>query len=559
MNRTMLLVLSILVAFLAGCAPPAREASRADLPVAAPDHPAPPAPPPVAAEHLAHGAPAAQRSLGYVALTGQRPMSPPFTPSPSSETYAAIDDNGVQRTAEEPVSTFSIDVDTGSYANVRRLLNQGRRPPPDAVRVEELINYFDYGYEPPASRDVPFSVTTEIAPAPWHAGRHLLLVGIKGYEVPKSQIPAANLVFLVDSSGSMQSPDKMALLKQGFAAMAGQLRPQDRVAIVAYAGSAGLVLPPTPGSDREAILAALDSLQAGGSTNGGAGIELAYAVAKQHFIKDGVNRVILASDGDFNVGTVSVDALKAMVADRRRSGIGLTVLGFGSGNLNDHLAEQLANTGNGNYFYIDTINEGRKVLVDQLASTVLTIAEDVKVQIEFNPALVEEYRLIGYENRLLEREDFNNDRVDAGEIGAGHNVTALYEISLVGSNAAANDPLRYSRETAAVGRAGDEIALLRLRFKKPGSDTSRLIETPLGRSMIAARASERLEFAAAVAGFADALRGGTHLGDWTLADIGRLASSAQGSDADGYRAEFLGLVGRAATLTEQTGPMRIAD
>jgi Ca-activated chloride channel family protein len=547
---------------LVACSQPVQRETRSDEtsialePGPATAVPAAPPAPPMEMAQAADGSMARSRALGRIQVSGSG-MTAPRIPT-STENYAPIEDNGIQRAAERPVSTFSIDVDTGSYANVRRMLNGGQLPPADAVRVEEFINYFDYGYTPPATRDTPFSVTTEMAPSPWNPKRNLLLVGIKGYEMPKEDIPAANLVFLIDSSGSMQSPDKLGLLKQGFAAMAGQLRSQDRVAIVAYAGSAGLVLPPTAGSDTAAIVAALDSLQAGGSTNGGAGIELAYAVAKQQFIDGGVNRVILASDGDFNVGTVSVDALTTMVADKRRSGIGLTVLGFGGGNLNDHLAEQLANTGNGNYFYIDTFNEGRKVLVDQLASTVLTIAEDVKIQIEFNPSQVEEYRLIGYENRLLEREDFNNDRVDAGEIGAGHNVTALYEISLVGSGSAASESMRYGA-AADVDGSLDEIGFLRLRYKVPGNERSELVQTPLQSSMLAARASERLEFVAAVAGFADALRGGTHMAGWSMTDVGALADRARGHDPFGYRGEFSQLVERARSLSAGSGAISIAD
>lgn len=481
-------------------------------------------------------------------------LAPPYYSEPANrENYADFDDNPIRRTAEQPVSTFSIDVDTGSYANVRRMLNAGQLPPADAVRAEELINYFDYAYPAPNDRSTPFSVTVEMAPAPWNSKRHLMLVGLKGYEVPKNEIPAANIVYLVDTSGSMHSPDKIELLKQSFKLMTRQLRPQDRIAIVAYAGSAGLVLPSTPGSDQATILSALDRLEAGGSTNGGAGIELAYTVAQQHFIEGGVNRVILASDGDFNVGTVDIEALKTLIADKRKSNIGLTVLGFGGGNLNDHLAEQLANTGNGNYFYVDTLNEGRKVLVEQLASTVLTIAEDVKIQIEFNPAVVEEYRLIGYENRVLNREDFNNDRVDAGEIGAGHNVTALYEVALVGAGGAASDPLRYGGESAAAGqgRDGHEIAFLRLRYKAPGTSASQLLEHPIRRDRIVAEPSERLRFAAAVAGFADALRGGTHLGEFGLDRLAALAAGARGNDAYGYRAEFAQLIGLAQALSSK--------
>ena len=343
----------------------------------------------------------------------------------NTERYEAREDNPVQRVSEQPVSTFSIDVDTGSYANVRRMLRNGTRPPADAVRAEEMINYFDYGHPGPSSLSTPFRVTTELAPAPWNGKRQLLMIGIKGYDVPRMELPPANLVFLIDTSGSMHSADKLPLLKQSFAQLVEQLRPQDRVSMVVYAGSAGLVLEPTSGAEKDKILAALDGLQAGGSTNGGAGIELAYAMAKQAYVKNGVNRVILATDGDFNVGTVDRKSLETLVGDQRRHGIALTTLGFGHGNYNDAMAERLADVGDGNHAYIDTVQEARKVLVDEMQSTLLTIAKDVKIQIEFNPALVAEYRLIGYENRMLRREDFNNDRVDAGDIGAGHEVTAL--------------------------------------------------------------------------------------------------------------------------------------
>lgn len=564
MKRTLLSLLIASVVF-AGCSQTPRQSAEAEpLPLEpaterlehAPLPPPPPAPSSVAQDTAADYKLERRRQ----ALIGggiTAPATPAWNPAPADrENYASIDHNPIQRVSEQPVSTFSIDVDTGAYANVRRMLNQGRLPPADAVRSEELINYFDYGYTPPGDRSTPFSVTTEIAPAPWNSQRQLLLVGIKGYEVPRQSIPAANLVYLVDTSGSMRSPDKIELLKQSFRLMTRQLRPQDRVAIVAYAGSAGLVLPSTPGSDQAAILASLDQLEAGGSTNGGAGLELAYAVAQQHFIDGGVNRVILASDGDFNVGNVGVDSLKTLIADKRKSGVGLTVLGFGGGNLNDHLAEQLANTGNGNYLYIDTLNEGRKVLVEQMSSTVMTIAEDVKIQIEFNPALVEEYRLIGYENRLLAREDFNNDQVDAGEIGAGHNVTALYEITLVGSGGAANDPLRYGsgRPAATASIGADELAFLRLRYKEPGQDKSRLIEQPIRRTQVNGQASERLRFAAAVAGFADSLRGGQYGNGMTFAELGRLAASSRGDDTYGYRAEFSQLIELASALSTAKNP-----
>lgn len=466
----------------------------------------------------------------------------------NTEKYAERDDNPVRRTLDEPVSTFSVDVDTGSYSNVRRMLRDGQRPPADAVRAEEFINYFRYGHAAPTDRSRPFRVSTELAPAPWNAKRQVLMVGIKGYDVPKATLPPANLVFLLDTSGSMESPDKLPLLKQSFAQLVPQLRAQDRVSIVVYAGSAGLVLPPTPGDRHDEILAALDRLQAGGSTNGGDGIRLAYAMAKQAFAPKGVNRVILATDGDFNVGTVSQDALETMVADQRKSGIALTTLGFGTGNYNDALAEKLADVGDGNHAYIDTLQEGRKVLVEEMQSTLLTIARDVKIQVEFNPAVVAEYRLIGYENRVLANEDFANDKVDAGDIGAGHEVTALYEITPVGSGADRLPALRYGGKALAAGTATDEIAHLRLRYKLPGQDTSRLIEAPIARSTLTSHPSEAFRFATAVAAYADLLRGGQRIDGWAWTDVARTARGATGRDPYGLRAEFIGMIDQAHRL-----------
>ena len=486
----------------------------------------------------------------------------------NTERYEKIDANPIHRAAEQPVSTFSIDVDTGSYANVRRMLAAGELPPKDAVRVEELLNYFDYGYPGPASRDTPFRVSTELAPAPWNAKHVLMQIGIQGYDVDKAELPPANLVLLIDTSGSMDEPDKLPLLKKAFTQLVPQLRAKDRISIVAYAGSAGLVLPPTPGDRGGEILAALDNLQAGGSTNGGEGIQLAYATARQAFVDGGINRVLLATDGDFNVGTANQEALETLVADQRKSGIALSTLGFGSGNYNDAMAEQLADVGNGNHAYIDSALEARKVLVEELGSTLLTIAGDVKVQVEFNPAVVAEYRLIGYENRLLKREDFNNDRVDAGEIGAGHDVTALYEVALVGSGGESVDPLRYGKQEAAAKDAAakpaataknGELALLRLRYKRPGETDSRLIETPLLRKDLAAQPSERLRFAASVAAFGDLLRGGTYVGpEFGWNGVIGLARGARGADRNGYRGEFLQLAQTASSLQASSGPAKTA-
>lgn len=519
-------------------APADKIANEAATP--APTNLPPPAPP--------QPAPAMQRMVASKGMLANaylaRPMAmPPMQPMPgdiNTENYTHRDSNPVQLVSEQPVSTFSIDVDTGSYTNVRRMLSAGQLPPADAVRAEEFINYFDYGYTPPAGREQPFSVTTELAPAPWNAKRQLLLIGIQGYRVPAAEIPASNLVFLIDTSGSMNEPDKLPLLKASLKQLVRELRKQDRVAIVTYAGSAGVALPSTAGNQHATITAAIDSLGAGGSTNGGAGIELAYAQAEQGFIKGGVNRVILATDGDFNVGTVSQDALKTTIEDHRKSGVALTTLGFGEGNYNDAMAVMLADVGNGSHHYIDSLQEGRRVLVDEMSTTLLTIAQDVKIQIEFNPAQVQEYRLIGYEKRLLKREDFNNDKIDAGEIGAGANVTAIYEITPKGSAAARIDPLRYGNPSAPTG-SGNELAFLRLRYKLPGQSDSQLIERPIA-AQTEAHASERLRYAAAVAAFADALRGGKYLDGYGYTQIAQLASGARGDDADGYRAGFVQLV-----------------
>jgi len=476
----------------------------------------------------------------------------------NSENYAHFDDNPVKRAAEQPVSTFSIDVDTGAYANVRRFLNQGGLPVKDAVRVEEMINYFSYDYPLPKDKTRPFSVTTEIAPTPWNKDSHLLRVGLKGYDIAAEKLPPANLVFLVDVSGSMMTPDKLPLLKSGLKLLVQNLRAQDRVSLVVYAGNTGVVLEPTPGDQKGKILAALEGLAAGGSTNGGAGITLAYAMAEQGFIKGGINRVLLATDGDFNVGTVSFEALKNMVEDKRKTGVSLTTLGFGTGNYNDRLMEQLADAGNGNYAYIDTLNEANKVLVTEMSSTLQTIAKDVKIQIEFNPALVAEYRLIGYENRALQREDFNNDKIDAGDIGAGHTVTALYEIVLTGSHGARVEPLRYGKEAAAHGDK-NELALLRLRYKLPDSESSQLIEQPLKTADLqrdAGKTSADFRFSAAVAGFGQLLRGGKYTGEFGYDDIIKLAQGARGQDGFGYRGEFLALVNLAKSLDGGNGQVR---
>lgn len=487
----------------------------------------------------------------------------PVVPAPSyvqqqdRERYGVIAENPIKLVAEAPVSTFSIDVDTGSYANVRRMLNAGRLPPADAVRVEELVNYFPYDYALPKG-DAPFAVHTEIAPAPWNAQHALLRIGIKGQDVAKTNLPPSNLVFLVDVSGSMGSADKLPLLKSALALLVRQLRVQDHVSLVTYASGTRVVLEPTSGAHQARILAALDQLTSGGATAGAAGITLAYDMAQQGYIQGGINRILLATDGDFNVGITSFDALKDMAAEKRKGGVSLSTLGFGTGNYNEQLMEQLADAGNGNYSYIDTLNEGQKVLVNEMTSTLATIAKDVKIQVEFNPDAVSEYRLIGYENRMLKREDFNNDKVDAGEVGAGHTVTALYELTLKGQSGSV-DALRYGKSPARSADNNGELAYLRLRYKAPDGDVSKLAQWPLYERDIKtslAQTSTEFRFAAAVAAFAQQLRGGTHNGAMDYAAIAKLAADARGTDRYGYRGEFLRLVDLAQSLSSHAPVVR---
>ena len=484
-------------------------------------------------------------------IAGNMCCYPIYQQPADTERYQHLDDNPVRLAAEHPVSTFSVDVDTGAYANVRRFLNAGQLPPQDAVRVEEMINYFDYQYAVPTNRETPFRVSTELAQSPWNSQAWLMRIGIKGFEVAAKERPAANLVFLIDVSGSMQSPDKMPLLKNAFRLLTDQLTERDRVSMVVYAGSSGVVLEPTPGDKKYRIREAIDRLEAGGSTNGGEGIERAYELAHDTFVKDGINRVVLATDGDFNVGTVDFETIVDMAERQRASGVALTTLGFGTGNINDQLLERLADAGNGNYAYVDTLSEARKVLVSELSATLFTIASDVKIQVEFNPAEVLEYRLIGYENRMLAREDFNNDKVDAGDIGAGHRVTALYEIIPAGGRGHI-DPLRYGSNPAR-GATNGEIANVRLRYKLPGAQASQLIEFPVARKslVMADKTSPDLRFAASVAAFGQLLRGGKYLGDFGYEAIESLAESALAQDSEGYRREFVSLVKLAATLSPQ--------
>jgi Ca-activated chloride channel homolog len=519
---------------------------------------APPMPPP------SRAAPNARANAdGSVAVTGQRirrpnvtsvlPVTtigpnqnfvaqPVYRPSPENrERYAGEAVAAVQSVAETPVSTFSVDVDTGSYSNVRRMLNAGEMPPQAAVRTEELLNYFRYDYPAPTDRSRPFSVQADMTTTPWNPETRLLRVGLRGYDLPRRERPAANLVFLVDVSGSMSEPDKLPLVQCSLALLADRLTSRDRVSIVVYAGAAGIVLQPT--FSRDVIVEALKDLQAGGSTAGGAGIQLAYDVARRNRIEGGINRVVLATDGDFNVGVTDNEALVDMVERERQGGITLTTLGFGTGNFNEAMMEQIADHGNGNYAYIDSPREAQKVLDDELSSTLFTIAHDVKIQVEFNPAYVAEYRLIGYENRALREEDFDNDAVDAGDIGAGHQVTALYEIVPAGGRGWL-PARRYEANQRAGGRGADnnELAFLRLRYKLPGQDQSRLIEQPVHAGLIgSARAPiGDVAFIAAVAAYGQLLRGDSNMGRFTFADARALAARNAGQNF--WRREFVSLL-----------------
>jgi len=478
------------------------------------------------------------------------------------EGYAAVTESRFVAPREQPLSTFSIDVDTASYANVRRFLAGGRLPPRDAVRIEELVNYFRYAYPQPEG-DVPLSVTVDAAECPWRPGHRLVRIGLQGRDIDRRARPAGNLVFLVDVSGSMQAPNKLALVKQALVMLVDELTDNDRVSIVTYAGNAGLALPPTTGDRKQAIRDAIEALQAGGSTHGSAGIALAYEQAREHFIPGGSNRVILATDGDLNVGVTSTEALVDLIKQEARAGVFLTVLGFGEGNLQDDKMEALADNGNGVYAYIDGVREARKVLVEQLTGSTITIAKDVKIQVEFNPAQVASYRLLGYENRALAARDFRDDAKDAGEIGAGHAVTALYEIALVGEETddPGVEPLKYQPRTEAEATASKpaavdpaasrELLTVKLRWKRPDADVSTGLEVALadrGPAFDAAPAD--LRFAAAVAAFGMILRGSGERGDATLPLVARIAGNALGSDQGGYRAEFLDLVRRAESLRQ---------
>jgi Ca-activated chloride channel homolog len=487
-----------------------------------------------------------------------------YPPSPNGyfdgESYDVINENKFLSVSNEPLSTFSIDVDAAGYSNVRRFLNNGQLPPANAVRIEEMVNYFRYEYPQPTGKD-PFSINTEISDAPWNKDHKLVMIGLQGKKIPMENLPASNLVFLIDVSGSMQGPERLGLVKASMKMLVEQLREQDKVAIVVYAGAAGLVLPSTSGEEKETILGAIEKLEAGGSTAGGAGIKLAYKTARDYFIKGGNNRVILCTDGDFNVGASSDQDMETLIEQERKSGVFLTVLGYGMGNYQDAKMQKLADKGNGNHAYIDGITEAKKVLVNEFGGTLFTIAKDVKLQIEFNPAKVQAYRLIGYENRMLAKEDFNNDKKDAGELGSGHTVTALYEVIPVGVKSSflgSVDPLKYQtpKEEPKLKSVTDEILTVKFRYKAPDGDLSKLIEHPvLDQSVPISKTSENFRFAASVAQFGLLLRDSEFKSAASFDKVLSLARTAKSYDEEGYRAEFVRLVESARLLSKGKKPV----
>lgn len=494
----------------------------------------------------------AHHSKSQVAGLSMRYYEPPASPLPAPDRnqFESYSDNPLKLTAEQPVSTFSVDVDTASYSFVRKRLRDGQLPARDMVRAEELINYFDYDYALPTDKSQPFAPNIGVMDSPWAAGKKLVHIGIKGYDLPVAARQRSNLVFLIDVSGSMQSTDKLPLLKQSLQTLLLGLQPDDTVAIVTYANGVTTALPPTEVKHKARITEVLQNLSASGGTAGGAGLQTAYRLAEENFDKEAVNRVMLATDGDFNIGISDRSELKNFIEKKRKSGIYLSVLGFGDGNYNDALMQALAQYGNGVAAYIDSLGEAQKVLLHEAQSSLFTIARDVKIQVEFNPATVAEYRLIGYETRALNREDFNNDAVDAGDIGAGHSVTAIYEITPVGSEAVAIDPSRYNPPTEAEG-SPDEYGYLKMRYKLPGENMSKLLEAPIARNAAAGDTLKReMHFAAAVAAFAQRLRGSDYLPDFDYSDIAELAQAHRGEDPYGYRAEFVQLVRQAKVAAE---------
>ncbi|MDD3294489.1 MAG: VWA domain-containing protein [Geobacteraceae bacterium] len=473
----------------------------------------------------------------------------------NTEEYNRVTDNPFLKVLKNPLSTFSIDVDTASYTNVRRFINNGRLPPPDSVRVEEMLNYFSYDYQQPSDNSL-FSITTELTDTPWSPGNKLLLIGLQGLKIPVDKLPPANLVFLIDVSGSMSSENKLPLVIKSFKLLVSQLRPQDRVAIVVYAGQSGIVLPSTSGDEKHKILASLDRLVAGGSTAGGEGIQLAYMVAKKSYIKGGNNRVILATDGDFNVGVSSDAELERMIEEKRNDGIFLSVLGYGMGNFKDSKMQKLADRGNGNYAYIDSLLEAKKVLISQFGGTMLTIAKDVKLQVEFNPSKVKSYRLIGYEKRMLRTEDFTDDKKDAGELGSGHTVTALYEIIPEDGSSEGSQELTY--QTTKVkdnAHTSPELAKIRFRFKKPQGNKSFEMEYSIPSTLVAFKdASENIRFASSVVEWSMLLRNSAYKGAANYKQVLSIARKAKGADSEGYRSEFIRLVEHAEMLDKKGLP-----
>jgi Ca-activated chloride channel family protein len=563
---------------LAGCAEPSRQTSQAPVADAAPVvEPAPPPSPVVSSPAPIARLAASKASAGYagqlqrVEVTGSsirrsdvegyamtRPMAALQQPSPGMDKFPNKDANGLMFVGEHPVSTFSVDVDTASYAFVRRQLASGRMPPSEAVRIEEMVNYFPYQYTTPTNRAKPFGVTTEVMPSPWNADNQLLHIAVRGYDIQAAQRPATNVVLLIDVSGSMGPADRLPLLKQGFRMYAAQLRDNDRVSIVTYASGTHVVLEPTTGKDKHKIVAAIDALGSGGGTAGGAGLELAYALAERNFDAHAVNRVILATDGDFNIGISDPKQLEAFIANKRKTGVYLSIFGVGEGNLNDALMQRLTQSGNGNAAYIDSLLEARKAMSEELGSTMFPIANDVKVQVEFNPDQVAAYRLVGYETRMLQRQDFNNDKIDAGDMGAGHSVTAIYEITPAAAAAKLVDQMRYKGSKFAGGAYPahghkDELGFVKLRYKLPGEATSRLAEHVVyadsARSSMDAVPDEQ-RFAVAVAAFGQRLRNEKDVADFSYADIARLANGARAADTQGYRAEFVKLVRMAESLQQ---------
>jgi len=544
--------LALGAALLAGCSSPQpdRQAERVPAVVA----PAPPPPPSPSSAYAPQRVTVTGSTIVGASPMMKRAPAPGYivVVPPQADKFPDKEANATQLVAEHPVSTFSADVDTASYAFVRRLLSGGRLPPPGAVRVEEMVNYFPYRYAAPTTRSEPFAVTIEVMPSPWKADNKLLHVAVRGFDLQQAERPPLNLVLLVDVSGSMAGPDRLLLLQQGLRLFAEKLRDTDRVAIVTYANGTAVALEPTLGRDKHKILEALDGLRAAGGTAGGDGLQRAYALAERHRDPQAVNRVILATDGDFNIGITDPKQLERFIADKRKSGVYLSVFGVGTGNLNDALIQRLTQSGNGNAAYIDSLLEARKAMAEELGSTMFPIANDVKMQVEFNPRQVAAYRLIGYETRMLARQDFKDDKVDAGDMGAGHTVTAIYEITPASDAGKLVDPLRYGdNKKAAPAASGDELCFVKVRYKLPGQNASRetahAVRTAGTRKGFDA-ASEDARFAVAVAAFGQRLRGESALADYSYADIATLANDARGKDAEGYRAEFVRLVRMAESL-----------